>query len=775
MNDITLQQIVEYICLIIAPIAVGFLFIFVFPFISKMEKKGILNIIFSGICFLLLIKELILIQSYYQITRYIFLLRVPIIIGLLFFLLPILSFSGKLKSLFKNLYILPNVVQLFFVLIGANLTGRATILVFNLIWNNVDSRFGVSPLPPIPELLQYTLGFILCLPTWVITICASYNEIKKLGLYLLSIIFSILVIVLQLRYLDPTHNNHFTVLIQTIIVPLSSILPIEISKGFVENKQLTDEFFDMLIFIVTLACFYIPGYFFLSSDLFERELRIPIFNSELKLKIPDKYANLIEAPALYYVTILLSAMVLLLGFISFFLDYIHVPILLPFVLITGIVYLFFQIDHFYILKPKNNPDLQDAQDYHWQEAVYQRLEYYGSKDKLVVVCANGGGIQAAGWTTTVLTGLQKEEKLGTEFIKAICWMSTVSGGSVGTMYYLDSFQDDQGYANPDSLDKIFDNATQDALNAIGWGLAYPDFLRFIGFFPFLLCSNYEDRGTAIERKWNKNLTKITQNSEIRNITLEDWEPKIKKGHLPIPVFNATLVEDGRRFLISPIQLVKKPEDKYYTDFHCLYPGCTIDVATGARLSATFPYVSPVCCPKEIPVGSGDKYFHVADGGYFDNFGVVTSVQMLDKLLERNQKESQHTRIKKVIFIRINAFPNSSNSEHNKNKGEPGWLMALFGSLKAVLNVRQSTQNSGNELSIKLLQNKWGYQKEHKRVDIVDFEFTFPQSSIEPPLSWKLTKNEKTAIKEAWGNNNIQEVVENIIKEWECSKAQSKEL
>ncbi|NCR41953.1 MAG: hypothetical protein GPJ21_20255 [Microcystis aeruginosa W13-11] len=59
-----------------------------------------------------------------------------------------------------------------------------------------------------------------------------------------------------------------------------------------------------------------------------------------------------------------------------------------------------------------------------------------------MVAASGGGIQAAGWTVQVLNGLQEE--LGYSFTQAIGLINSVSGGYVGTMFFLDQFTE-QGF------------------------------------------------------------------------------------------------------------------------------------------------------------------------------------------------------------------------------------------------------------------------------------------------------------------------------------------
>jgi hypothetical protein len=61
-----------------------------------------------------------------------------------------------------------------------------------------------------------------------------------------------------------------------------------------------------------------------------------------------------------------------------------------------------------------------------------------SPARVVVVAAAGGGIQSSGWTAQVLAGLTEENATFREHLKVI---SGVSGGSVGTVFYLASYKD----------------------------------------------------------------------------------------------------------------------------------------------------------------------------------------------------------------------------------------------------------------------------------------------------------------------------------------------
>ncbi|MEH1968209.1 hypothetical protein [Nostoc sp.] len=689
--------------------------------------------VFNGIVLWLGLAFLgLMLQNFYSVLQYIFFLRVPIIVGLLLLFLPTISVSTGFSAMLKNLFVLRANNQLVLVIGGAVLAGLSTIQVFDIILYNSHLRFDVPQQQGIPEFLQYLIAIILSLPIAIKATQLSKKEIEEADHSWegWGIIFGVVAgaLVLITAYFARKFFESNQVL-EKVLLKIIAFFPERIQRGYIDgNSNLSYGIAGIAVFSIFLLIVYGLGYF--------------IFK-------PRSISNRFEVPALFYIILILSIMVVWVGGISFFNDVSRIPTLLLFLVISSASYTIFKIDHFYKIYSKNNWLKPTEQK--WINVISQRLKNQQSEDKtLVVVCASGGGIQASGWTTKVLTGLQQE--LGSKFTQAIGWISSVSGGSVGTMFYLDRFGD-QGYPEENQLKQIFKSATEDSLDATGWGLAYPDLLRFIGL-PFVIPKEQEDdtateqdRGTAIEIDWK---------GEMKNpsASLGSWSEKIDQGIIPIPIFNATLVEDGRRFLVSPMTF-SKHENCKSIDFNTLYPEYDIDVTTAARLSATFPYVSPVCRPSQ----ESRWNYHIGDGGYFDNFGIGTSIELLDQLLE----SAQSHQIKKVILLQINAFPDDENPE--KEKGAPGWQMEVIGSLLALLNVRSSTQNEGNTLNIELLTDKYkcGYKHDEqekmlqflkdkscqKGVEIMHIPVKFPRGKINPPLSWQLTQEQKEAIQNAW--------------------------
>jgi hypothetical protein len=404
-----------------------------------------------------------------------------------------------------------------------------------------------------------------------------------------------------------------------------------------------------------------------------------IFNGWKQIQGDAQSINNFQIPTLLYALLIIWVLTLFIGSITFIFDRsidkvldnqktnikdketvekskllnhtFYWPVILLLILFSASAYGAGNVDHvFKLLDPPTNSnelitnDQYDPQKYKqdFQQAIWNRLCF--DKDKkptcnnkedkyLVVVAASGGGIQASGWMTQVLAGLQDETSgIGEDFTKAIGLISSASGGSVGSMFYLNQFEngvlvnqslkkdENELSKNKYALSKIVKNATDDWLNSVGWGLAFPDLFRVIGLpcIPKLFFNElggdekqgpYVDRGYALEKNWEKTLTVGGKKPP----TLDERREQILKGEIPIPVYNTTLVENGRPFFVSPMKFVPgimadyanessgKTIDNTALDFKTLYNNCgtngdqpcDLALTTAARLSASFPYVTPM--------------------------------------------------------------------------------------------------------------------------------------------------------------------------------------
>src|SRR6185503_17725976 len=251
----------------------------------------------------------------------------------------------------------------------------------------------------------------------------------------------------------------------------------------------------------------------------------------------------------------------------------------------------------------------------------------------VVVCASGGGIQSAAWTASVLTWLQEDPRLGPQFTRATRFYSGVSGGSVGIMYFLAGF-DASGAPPASRLAAIRAVASRSSVSEVAWGIVYPDLGRNV--LPGSWSAGI-NRAWALEQAWRV-LPDSAAEGYGRKL-LDDrwaaWVRAVRDGRLPGVAFNAFDIVSGNRILLSNVSIPEAAESAI--DMAALAGDTRLldvdmDVVTAARLSATFPYVTPISRPRVV--GEGDfelPEVAVADGGYFDNAGIMTASEWIRSL------------------------------------------------------------------------------------------------------------------------------------------------
>ncbi|MCA9699344.1 MAG: hypothetical protein KC431_17595, partial [Myxococcales bacterium] len=171
-------------------------------------------------------------------------------------------------------------------------------------------------------------------------------------------------------------------------------------------------------------------------------------------------------PALGYVLILATLFALVLPGLSFLLDGFRVPTLLAMAVVMLPLQLLFPQDNlFEVTRPGISQTLEPA-------TAAQRRLGDEAEPVLVVVASSGGGGQAAVWTSQVFAGLADDGEWGPRVLDSIAAVSTVSGGSVGAMYWVDGYGPD-GPPIAAHRRQIEAAAAGPALEAMSWGVVYP--------------------------------------------------------------------------------------------------------------------------------------------------------------------------------------------------------------------------------------------------------------------------------------------------------------
>ena len=675
-----------------------------------------------------------------DVPQYLFLCRVPILAGITIFSLPILVLmlkGGLTEAMLGNVFVLRG-WPLFFTAGTVVIATWSIRIVWRIMLVNAPPRYAV---PAIRDARSYStwrrwswpIWLIIMLPTLIILIihtehqhvlvaplivlAAIYCSIS--GLALLPLVFSPYGGDWYLDHNAPARAWALKSLGRNLPSPLfrgipwlSRPLPPRMHRyleGYLdESGRLGDAHVALFTLLVGLGVYFVLAGLF----LFRPGRMVP--------------------PTLVSLFILISISTIVLGALTFFLDRFRVPLFVTLAVVSWTMYWLFNVDHYFLIRPQLQRPVSLSTAL---RARTNTIPQTRAGKTMVLVAASGGGIQAGMWTTQVLVGLEEQYE---GFADSIAVLSTVSGGSVGTLFYLDRFAEG-GRARNEAVTMAGANSLHD----VGWGLLYPDLARV----TIPLVPNHIDRGWALEESWRSRLRE-------RDATFGTWRARIQAGQLPIPVFNATVVETGERLLLTPVSLPSTSASRAQL-FDTLYPSADVGVATAARLSATFPYVTPMARADAMAASATERSdeptpranlqaaaqlppWHIADGGYYDNYGVMTLVEWLhDVIIPDTQLSIDHILLIQIRLDSTTAPPRLS-----------GWVTTSAAPLFALYNVRGATQRARNKLELELLQAFLDAEcKRHFRcLSFSTVVFTYQGENV---LSWALSRTQQTNIQTQW--------------------------
>jgi len=447
-------------------------------------------------------------------------------------------------------------------------------------------------------------------------------------------------------------------------------------------------------------------------------------------------------PTLGSVLLVLTVAVWILPGLSFLLDRWRVPVVPSLLVLSLLLFKIAGSDHFFTLVPAAGPTADVAVPASADEDL-DRLDGWlaPSAPPLVVVAAEGGGITSAAWTATALAGLASGSG-GGDFLRSLRLISAVSGGSVGTMFFVDRLPDPDDDGTGASSERwareVGSVAARSSLDSVGWALAYPDLQRLLFSFPWATLRPEVDRSWALAESWKRRLV------EPETPTLGRWRQLALAGRVPLVMFNTTTVETGERIVFSNLAV---GDSERTTSFWAAYPGWDVDVPTAVRLSSTFPFVglaararAPSCAARLPKVGSAA---HFVDGGYADNSGIVSALELLDKLLRRRCADASGACVAPpILVVRLRAFDPESRSVGDIARSSHAWSTAALSPLETLAAVRSASQADRNQLELSLFARRW----RQREVKLALFDLELGGLG---PLSWKLTAAERRRIDCEW--------------------------
>ncbi|PTL83066.1 patatin-like phospholipase family protein [Vitiosangium sp. GDMCC 1.1324] len=370
----------------------------------------------------------------------------------------------------------------------------------------------------------------------------------------------------------------------------------------------------------------------------------------------------------------------------------------------------------------------------------------GPRPRLALVATSGGGIRAAAWTAHVLSKLQGPQGVP-GFHRYVRLVTGASGGMVGAGAWVAGLRP-EGLPEDVSLPTMMQ---QDSLSAAAIALLLP-----FG----------ENRGRSLEHAWVKYTNGLLGRSfqELRAGEAEGWLPSL--------VYTPMLVEDGRRLLVSNLDLsvlttseasslvMEQHGDEPREDSRArlslsgvqlfqLFPHKqeVFPVAAAARMSASFPYMSPASALPTSP------RVRVVDAGYYDNYGVDLAVLWL-----HTHREWVHECTSGVVLVQIR--DHLGNGRRTKLQAASGGelLGGLMSPVEAVLRARESSMSFRNDELLSLVQDELNASEPCFFTTAI-FEF-----SETAPLSWALTAHDVTQLERAADSATLQARVD-AVREW----------
>jgi hypothetical protein len=218
-----------------------------------------------------------------------------------------------------------------------------------------------------------------------------------------------------------------------------------------------------------------------------------------------------------------------------------------------------------------------------------------------------------------------------------------------------------------------------------------------------------------------------------------WVAGARDGRLPAVLFNAVRVDDGGPFAISTVDLAATRLKSFE---HLLDEPGYFDLprVTAARISATFPFVTPIAAPAAKDV----RRWHLADGGYFDNHGVVGALAWTEAV--RRAEGSPFAGIQTLLWLQIDGFAQDLAAEPLSS---PGWVLSSAGPLQATLKVRSSSQRVRRDEEIDRLREAMSLVPgEHPQLVVATVR-PLGRGRTDPPLSWHLSKDDSRRLCSDW--------------------------
>ena len=394
-----------------------------------------------------------------------------------------------------------------------------------------------------------------------------------------------------------------------------------------------------------------------------------------------------------------------------------------------------------------------------------------------LVSAEGGGMRAAAWTALVLARLDYLTQ-GT-FGDHVFAASGVSGGSLGIATYaamrrlrighaldIAAFNCGRRPAAASDSCPARNFLTRDFLRPVLTNMLIVDQAQRwlpIAFLP--------DRGSTLERAWERTWEQITNAPAGQGAFAQAWNTDETNDHDPWLLFNTTVVSSGQRLIEQPFAFDAGDFDEYF-------PGAingalrlqgSAPLSAVVHNSARFTYMSPAGTLDPPVTNPPSPPLQVVDGGYFENSGTATLLGVY-RLLTQPGGLTPAIDPKRIYVIHISNDPlvpsmrtdgqdvcltDRKGSAGEREVLDPGHVGEFASPLVALLNTREARGELARHAIVREVHARAGDEAQNV------LHFRLCRGDHHLPLGWTLSDAAWTELTRQLGDVRIEEETRNI--------------
>jgi len=364
---------------------------------------------------------------------------------------------------------------------------------------------------------------------------------------------------------------------------------------------------------------------------------------------------------------------------------------------------------------------------------WRNNQIYGtnSKPKLVLLNVSGGGSRSMLWSLRSIQYL--DSMLDGSLMQRTKMITGSSGGMITAAYMRELYLQQASDPTIDLQDPIhIERLSSEVLNTVAFSLVTNDVMIRYKRVHDGKKSYTRDRGFEFERRLNE----ITEG--VLDQRFNAPEMAVAKGEVPMLILSPTVINDGRRLLISsqPISYLcnNQPANGVYSDpivediefkrFFAAQDAKDLKLTSALRMNATFPFILPVMSLPSEPT------MQVMDAGLRDNYGMLTTLQYIYTFREWISENTSG-----VVIIQVRDKQKDLIIERKENSVMQRLLTPVGSVYNNFVKVQDHThdraiQMAGEQLDVPL--HVIPFQLRIKKEDAIT-------------LSWRLTALEKKRV------------------------------